>query len=104
MLFRSWAQNLDQKDMFIDFLGDKGGARLIYGKQFEFCTAEDLNTVKSEHEIPDMYAREDEDFLKCAREGIKNRNYIDNILESAKLLDALYRSADEHRELRGDEI
>ena len=74
------------------------------GKRLPVLTENLNNTVKSEHEIPDMYAREDEDFLKCAREGIKNRNYIDNILESAKLLDALYRSAEEHRELRGDEI
>lgn len=100
----AWAQNLDQKDMYIDFLGDKGGARLTYGKQFEFCSAEDLSTVKTEHEIPDMYTREDEDFLKCTRTGVKNRNYVDNILESAKLLDALYRSAEQHRELAGEEI
>lgn len=100
----AWAQNLDKKDMYIDFLGDKGGARLDYGKQFEFCSALDLSTTQSDHEIPNMYAREDADFLKCAREGIKNRNHIDNILESAKLLDALYRSAEAKQELRGTEI
>ena len=35
---------------------------------------------------------------------MKNRNHIDNVLESAKLLDALYRSAEQKRELRGEEI
>ena len=61
----AWAQNLDKNDMYIDFLGDKGGARLTYGKQFEFCSAETLESVVTDHEIPNMYLREDEDFLRC---------------------------------------
>ena len=31
----AWAQNIDQRDMYIDFLGDKGGVRLTYGGQFK---------------------------------------------------------------------
>ena len=95
----AWAQNLDKGDMYIDFLGDKGGARLTYGKQFEFCSAETLETVVTDHEIPNMYLREDEDFLRCIYTGEKNRNHIENILESMKLLDSLYQSADAHKEI-----
>ena len=95
----AWAQNIDAKDMFIDFLGDKGGARLTYGKKFVYCNGETLETEAPEYEIPDMYLREDEDFLKSIKTGEKNRNHIDNILESAKLLDSLYESAKVRKEI-----
>ena len=95
----AWAQNLDKNEMFIDFLGDKGGARLDYGKLFEFCDGETLETQKPEYEIPDMYACEDRAFLDSTVSGVKTRSNIDNILESAKLLDVLYKSADEKREI-----
>ena len=100
----AWAQNLDQRDMYIDFLGDKGGARLDYGKQFIYCNGETLESTETDHHIPGMYRLEDIAFLESTVSGVKNRNHIDNVLESAKLLDALYRSAEQKRELRGDEI
>ena len=90
----AWAQNVDASDAYIDFLGDKKGARLTYCGQFALTDGETLETVKSEHEIPNMYLREDKDFLDCIKTGEKNRNYITNILESMKLLDALYKSAE----------
>ena len=95
----AWAQNVDARDMFIDFLGDKGGARLDYGKKFVFYNGETLESDAPEYEIPDMYLREDEDFLKSIKTGEKNRNHIDNILESAKLLDSLYESAKVRKEI-----
>ena len=97
----AWAENIDvpEKQMYIDFLGDKGGARLIYGKQFTFCNGETLETYTTDHERPNMYFREDEDFIRCIETGEKNRNYIDNILESMKLLDSLYASADIRKEI-----
>lgn len=95
----AWAQNLDKREMFIDFLGDKGGARLDYGNKFIFCNGETLATEAPEYEIPNMYLCEDRDFIRCLATGEKNRNNIDNILESAKLLDALYQSAAIHKEI-----
>ncbi len=95
----AWAQNLDKADMFVDFLGDKGGARLDYGKQFKFTSGETLESYETDHEIPNMYLREDEDFFNSVRTGEKNRNYIDNILESMKLLDGLYKSAEKKSEI-----
>ena len=96
----AWAQNLDKPEMFIDFLGDKKGARLTYGGQFEVTDGETLETTKTEHEIPNMYLREDEDFFNSIESGIKNKNNIDNILESMKLLDYLYRSAEIGKEIQ----
>ena len=96
----AWAQNLDKGEMFIDFLGDKKGARLTYGGQFEVTDGQTLETTKTEHEIPNMYLREDEDFFNSIESGIKNKNNIDNILESMKLLDYLYRSAEIGKEIQ----
>ena len=96
----AWAQNLDKPEMFIDFLGDKKGARLTYGGQFEVTDGETLETVATNHEIPNMYLREDEDFFNSIESGIKNKNNIDNILESMKLLDYLYKSAEIGKEIQ----
>lgn len=95
----AWAQNIAKNEMFIDFMGDKGGARLTYGGKFEFYDGSTLETVAPEYDIPDMYEREDRDFLSSIESGVKNRNHIDNILESAKLLDRLYASAEAKKEL-----
>ena len=96
----AWAENIDVKSqMFIDFCGDKGGARLKYGGQFIFCDGSTLETAESKIELSNMYYCEDRDFLCSIETGEKNRNYIDNILESMKLLDSLYASADIQKEI-----
>ena len=96
----AWAENInDEKSMFVDFMGGKGGVRLTYGGQFTFFDGQTLDSVVSEHEIPNMYLREDGDFILSCESGEKNRNYIDNILESMKLLDALYASAEVKKEV-----
>ena len=95
----AWAQNVKHNDMFIDFMGDKGGARLTYGQKFEFVDGSTLDLTTPEYEIPGMYLREDEAFIESINSGIKDRNNIENILESAKLLDYLYKSADAKKEI-----
>ena len=96
---REWAQNIKKDEMFIDFLGDKCGARLTYGGKFEIYDGATLETIQPEYAIPDMYLCEDRAFIESVKTGEKNRGYIDNILETAKLLDALYRSADKKEEV-----
>jgi predicted dehydrogenase len=97
----AWAQNIDQREMFIDFMGDKGGIRLDYGKQFSLYTTENgvLQSVKPDYKIPDMYEREDTRFIEAVRKGLKTRSHIDEVLESARLLDAIYESADKQAEV-----
>ena len=94
----AWAQNVDKDEMYIDFLGDKGGVRLDYCGHFTFFK-DDLTEERPEFDIPDMYYREDADFLDACETGRRNRSHISNILESAKLLDAIYQSAEEKREI-----
>ncbi len=97
----AWAQNIDKNEMFIDFLGDKAGVRMNYCADFTLYTVKngELTEITPKYEIPDMYECEDRAFINAVRTGEHCRNYIDNILESAKLLDYLYRSADQNKEI-----
>ena len=95
----AWAQNIKPEERFIDFLGDKGGARLTYCGKFEYYDGDTLETIQPEYDIPDMYLCEDKAFIESTITGVKTRSHIDNILESAKLLDVLYQSAEKHQEI-----
>ena len=95
----AWAQNINKSEMFIDFLGDKAGARLTYGGKFEIYDGSTLETITPEYDIPNMYLRENEAFVESVKTGVKNRNHISNILETMKLLDTLYKSAEAGREI-----
>ncbi len=96
----AWAQNIDKNEMFIDFLGDKCGARLTYCGKFEVYDAKTLETINPEYNIPDMYECEDRAFLTSYETGVKDKNNIENILESMKLLDSLYKSAKVSEEIK----
>ena len=85
--------------MFIDFLGDKAGARLDYCGQYALTDGETLETVKTTHDIPNMYACEDRAFIDSCNSGDYTRSNIEFVLESAKLLQALYDSAEQHKEI-----
>lgn len=95
----AWAQNVGIDEMYIDFMGDKGGARLSYGGMFTFWSGETLEEIKPEYDIPNMYLCEDIAFINSIKTGVKDKNNIEYILESAKLLDALYSSADKKKEI-----
>ena len=85
------------------FWGDRGGARLTYGGHFTFYTTDENNTLQKieySYNIPNHIQCEDDAFLKAVRSGEHTKTYIDEILESAKLLDALYKSADQKCELK----
>ena len=95
----AWAQNVEKREMFVDFLGDKKGARLDYGGLFDLFDGETLTTTREEYDIPRHYAVEDKAFIESYKSGVKNQAYIDNILESAKVLDALYESSAKKTEI-----
>lgn len=95
----AWAQNIFRDEMFIDFLGDKCGARLTYGGKFELYDGATLETVAPEYDIPDMYLCEDRAFVTSVVTGEKDRAHIERVLETAKLLDALYVSAERKEEV-----
>jgi predicted dehydrogenase len=96
----AWAQNIAKYELFIDFMGDKGGARLTYGGKFEFYDGQTLETIVPEYDIPNMYLCEDTAFIQSIETGKKDKNNIEYILESMKLLDALYESAERKEEIK----
>lgn len=95
----AWAQNINKNDTYIDFLGDKAGARLTYGGKFEIYDGETLETIAPEYDIPNQYYCESIGFMESIDTGVKNQCNIDEILESAKLLDYLYRSSEKKQEI-----
>lgn len=95
----AWAQNISETEMFIDFMGDKGGARLTYGGKFEFFDGKTLQTINPEYDIPNMYLCEDRAFIDSVVTGVKDKNNIKEILESMKLLEALYKSSENKKEI-----
>lgn len=91
----AWAQNINHKETFIDFLGTKGGIRLNYMKNFElFVERNDkLVTLTPSFDKHDMYEMEHRAFVSDILNGSRSRSAIENLLPTAKLLDALYESA-----------
>ena len=65
----AWAQNLDKNEMYIDFLGDKCGARLTYGDKFELTDGSTLKTEQPEYDIPNMYLQENKAFIESITTG-----------------------------------
>lgn len=104
----AWAQNIPNIEMYVDILGDKGGARLEYGDKFVYCNGQTLESSTPDYQIlpatefniPEMYYKEDKAFIESIATGVKTRNNIENVLESAKLLDYLYVSADKGEEVK----
>ena len=97
----AWAQNIKHDEMFVDFMGDKVGARLDYYGKFTYYNGETLEEIKPEFEfdVADKFLKEDKAFIESITTGEKARNHIDYVLESAKLLDALYQSAEQQKEI-----
>ena len=102
----AWAQNINKSEAFIDFLGDKGGARLEYDNDCGFAklTLYGSRNGSFEETVPvfaavNLFEAEDKAFLQSVADGKKNRNHIDNVIETAKAIDAIYESNEKGREI-----
>lgn len=98
----AWAQNIAEDEMYIDFMGDKAGIRLHYGSNFEVFTVENGALVKysPEYNSTDHFENEINAFVD---EIITNKplpSDIDTVAVTAKILQAIYDSAEQHREIR----
>ena len=86
--------------MFIDFMGDKGGCRIdYYTKEFTVYTTKDgeLYEYTPEFEANIQIASEIDEFLDCIKSGEKLANHIDTNIITAKMMQAIYDSAEAHR-------
>lgn len=98
----AWAQNIGETEYFVDFIGTKAGIRMEYGGKFVmYSTKGDMLTEI----IPDYaskgfdYGEEVRSFVESAITRVPNQAYIDKAVETSKIMDAIYRSSDEHREI-----
>lgn len=100
----AWAQNIGENEMYIDFMGDKGGIRLQYGQKFKVYTAQHGALVEYEPEFPDeqMFQNEIDAFVRCVQTGEKLPSHIDTAIITARMMQAIYDSAEAHREISLD--
>ena len=97
----AWAQNIGEDEMFIDFCGTKAGIRLMYGADFtKYGTRDGMLTKETfAFNKTDMFQNEIDAFLECIKTGEKLPSNIDTNIITAKIMDALYRSAEMHKEV-----
>lgn len=97
----AWAQNIGVEEMYIDFLGDKGGIRLQYGKEFTLYSAKDgiLLETKPKYNLGDMFQNEIDSFIKCIQTGEKLPAHIDSAIITSRILQAIYDSSDSGQEI-----
>ena len=97
----AWAQNIGEEDMYIDFIGDKAGVRLHYGEDFEVYTAEHgaLISYKPDFTMRNHFENEINAFVDCIESGKKLSSHIDTVIITAKILQAIYDSAEQHKEI-----
>ncbi len=97
----AWAQNIGEKECYIDFMGDKAGIRLQYGKGFTLYTTEKgaLVQYSPEFHMSDMFQNEIDAFVDYVREGKAMPSTIGTVSITARLMQAIYDSAEQHREI-----
>jgi len=100
----AWAQNIGEREMFIDFMGDKAGIRLQYGADFKVYTAENGALVEytPTFKTRDHFQNEIDAFVRCIKTGEKLASHIDTVVITAKMMQAIYDSAAAHREVTLD--
>ena len=98
----AWAQNIGDREMFIDFIGTKGGVRLQYGKDFTFySTKNDMLTATTfVNRSTPMFQNEIDSFINCIESGEKLPSNIDSNILTSQMMDAIYRSAELHEEVK----
>lgn len=97
----AWAQNIGVDEMYIDFLGDKAGIRLQYGKDFKVYGAKDgvlMETTPSFNSV-DMFQNEIDSFLESIRTGEKLSSHIDTVILSSQIIQGIYDSSELNKEI-----
>lgn len=99
----AWAQNIGERECFVDFLGTKAGIRMQYGGKFVmWSTMGDMLTkVEPDYSSTGFdYAAEIKSFVESHLSGVPNQAHIDRAIVTSEIMDALYRSSEEHREVK----
>ena len=98
----AWAQNIGEKETYIDFMGDKGGIRLNYGGNFTYYTSEfgSLVSYTPEFNMSNMFENEINEFIQCIHTGEKLPSHIETVAVTARMMQAIYDSAEKHEEVK----
>lgn len=97
----AWAQNIGESETYIDFIGDKAGIRLKYCGPFTIYgdRAGMLTETKTDCKSVNMYDEEINSFIKCIQTGEKNQANIDYAIETSRIMQAIYDSSEQHKEI-----
>ena len=97
----AWAQNVFEREMYIDFIGTKGGIRLQYGKDFTVYRTENgaLVNFTPVFAATDHFENEIDAFMDCVQTGKKLPSHIDTNIITARMMQAIYDSAEQHKEI-----
>ncbi len=100
----AWAQNIGENEMFIDFIGDKGGIRLQYGADFKFYSTKNnmLSSTEFSYQTNNHFQNEIDAFVDCIKSGKKLASHIDTVILTSKMMQAMYDSAESHKEVALD--
>ncbi len=98
----AWAQNIGENEMYIDFMGDKGGIRLTYGSTFKFYTTENGALISYTPEIKtrNHFRNEIDAFVQDIKTREKLPSSIETVILTQQILQAIYDSSERHSEIR----
>ena len=97
----AWAQNIGEDEMFIDFMGDKGGIRLKYGGDFRYygTDGDTLVDYKCSVKTTNHFENEINAFVDCVKTREKLDSHIDTAIITARIMQAIYDSSEQHKEI-----
>jgi len=98
----AWAQNIGESETYIDFMGDKGGIRLTYGSTFKVYTFENGALVEytPDFKMGNHFQNEIDAFIDCIETREKLPSHIDTVIITAKMMQAIYDSSEQHKEIQ----
>ena len=98
----AWAQNIGESEMYIDFMGDKGGIRLTYGSTFKFYSTENGALISYTPEIRtrDHFRNEIDAFVRDVKTREKLPSSIETVILTQQILQAIYDSSERHSEIK----
>lgn len=97
----AWAQNIDESDDYLDFIGTKAGIRLTYCGGFKLYDIKNGEFVTEEPQVSGepMFQAEINAFIRCVQTGEVERSHIDSAIKTSKILQAIYDSSEQNREI-----
>ena len=97
----AWAQNIGEEDRYIDFMGDKGASACSTARTSPSTPRRTTPwSVIPPNSRPAICSKNEIDgFINCIKTGEKLPSHIDTVIVTAQMMQAIYDSAEQHREI-----